>query len=767
MNIPERFINLPEDLVNSPGYPHIHEAPSYTTLAEAYNTSSIYLEEREFKLIRERGYSEGLITELKSHHERMDELLHFYGKEKRASGDETITHSQWIENTLINLNLPEKMLRNLLIAANYHDGVEDLEITFDQIKEWVGEGWEDVVYYVNMATKVKVQADANGKVSPENRKKAQELTQRKILNALIDNKTEAIFLKLADVAHNGLTEGFLPLSDKKILKAHAALDVYAPLADKLGWSEIAWIIKDTYYPIVGKDAESYNQLIERFNTEEVYLAMENEASSWSNFAIANNIPNYSAAIIQAKNSYLTFQQISQDYQDNTALYLPEMSIYVPDQEVLDWYSYLYQQYRQPDNSKVINPVQFSNEKRSIPLFIPIKDGNKELYFQLNICKESDLIKPILLFNKDIHLTSEQVTYANSQIEKISLYFQQLQLSETNSRRELSKETLKPETFIILYTPKGKKVLVPQGVTYAEAAYFIGPNLGNQSTAVEILNKDGEIIGQTSLTDTAESDLQIHFITDLNAFFTTARFDNFQTETALEGIQNGIADFLNKMTKDPDIAKQYLDGKIIPNLKQRILETQNDSEITVEESSRFIIEAEERGIKVIEELYKLIRGKSLDINIPHGFSQELLEKFGQDEKELLFQLGLIPLPVGNKNFKSAWQENTDDEESTLQSAQELVMRLIEFRESRAVMKITIGDRKRFLQTIGELIGEKELSVQIRDRAINTPQNLRLQEVELIFIEGDRNKILEIEEELKHLYQTDITINSTIPSEFQNS
>ena len=153
----------------------------------------------------------------------------FHKNQKRRSGEAYINHP--VEVALI-LAHDLHMDEDVICAALLHDTVEDTPATLGDLKELFGETVAELVDGVTKLTSIEVDSmDAK-----------QALNLRKMFLAM-SRDIRVVIIKLADRLHNMRTLAALP-PDRRTFKAHETMDVYAPLADRLGISSIKWELED-------------------------------------------------------------------------------------------------------------------------------------------------------------------------------------------------------------------------------------------------------------------------------------------------------------------------------------------------------------------------------------------------------------------------------------------------------------------------------------------------------------------------------------------
>jgi len=152
----------------------------------------------------------------------------------RRSGEPYITHPVGVALVLADLGLDDVTIA----AALLHDAVEDTELTQDQLEELFG---HEVASIVDGVTKL-------DRMEFESRLAQQAATMRKMLVAMA-NDIRVLLIKLADRLHNMRTIASLPEAKQSRI-ARETLDIYAPLAHRLGIGEIKWQLEDLAFAVL-------------------------------------------------------------------------------------------------------------------------------------------------------------------------------------------------------------------------------------------------------------------------------------------------------------------------------------------------------------------------------------------------------------------------------------------------------------------------------------------------------------------------------------
>ncbi|MCE5204396.1 MAG: bifunctional (p)ppGpp synthetase/guanosine-3',5'-bis(diphosphate) 3'-pyrophosphohydrolase [Coriobacteriales bacterium] len=209
---------------------------------------------------------EGIEAQLRSYNPHADtnelEEAYVFAAEKHAgqtrkSGEPFINHPLEVAMILASLHLDTATLQ----AALLHDVVEDSGVTLKEIRERFG---PEVASLVDGVTKL-------GRIKFSSLAEAQANNMRKMLIAMAKD-IRVILIKLADRLHNMRTLSALPL-EKQRAKAIETMEIYAPLAHRLGISQIKWELEDLafFYLEPRKFAQIERMVAESRAAREAYL----------------------------------------------------------------------------------------------------------------------------------------------------------------------------------------------------------------------------------------------------------------------------------------------------------------------------------------------------------------------------------------------------------------------------------------------------------------------------------------------------------------
>jgi GTP diphosphokinase / guanosine-3',5'-bis(diphosphate) 3'-diphosphatase len=148
--------------------------------------------------------------------------------QQRRSGEEFVNHPFGVAQILTELHLDEQTIA----AALLHDVVEDTEADLKAVREEFG---DDVARLVDGVTKLT-------RIQFQSREHAEAENYRKLIVAMAQD-VRVILIKLADRLHNLRTIEYLG-KQKQVQKAREALEIYAPLAHRLGIHALKWELED-------------------------------------------------------------------------------------------------------------------------------------------------------------------------------------------------------------------------------------------------------------------------------------------------------------------------------------------------------------------------------------------------------------------------------------------------------------------------------------------------------------------------------------------
>src|SRR3954447_588435 len=163
-----------------------------------------------------------------------DVALEAHSEQVRRSGELYISHPLGVARILADLGLDDVTIA----AALLHDAVEDTPLTKEQLEELFG---HEVASIVDGVTKL-------DRMQFDSKEAQQAATMRKMLVAMAKD-IRVLLIKLADRLHNMRTIASLPEA-KQLRIAQETLDIYAPLAHRLGIGDVKWQLEDLAFAVL-------------------------------------------------------------------------------------------------------------------------------------------------------------------------------------------------------------------------------------------------------------------------------------------------------------------------------------------------------------------------------------------------------------------------------------------------------------------------------------------------------------------------------------
>ena len=196
---------------------------------------------RIFSKAQPVGAVDRLIKTARMHHPKADVSIierayvtaeRAHRGQQRRSGEPYITHPVAVAQILADLGIGPKTLA----AALLHDTVEDTEYSLDLLRRDFG---DEIAMLVDGVTKLDKLKYGDS---------AQAETVRKMVVAM-SKDIRVLVIKLADRLHNARTWGFVP-AESASRKAQETLEIYAPLAHRLGIQTIKWELEDLSFAVL-------------------------------------------------------------------------------------------------------------------------------------------------------------------------------------------------------------------------------------------------------------------------------------------------------------------------------------------------------------------------------------------------------------------------------------------------------------------------------------------------------------------------------------
>ena len=395
---------------------------------------------------------------------------HYHRGQLRKSGDPYITHPLAVATILAELGMTEATL----CAALLHDTVEDTSYTIEQLTADFG---SEVAVMVDGVTKLDKIAYGDS---------AQAETIRKMVIAMAKD-IRVVVIKLADRLHNMRTLHFLR-PDKQTRIARDTLDIFAPLAHRLGMNAVKWELEDLSFSIL--QPKIYDEIVqlvaERAPQREAFLRKVTEQVN----------ADLKAARIRAtvtgrpKHYYSIYQKMVVRGRDFSDIYdLVGLRILVDNDK--DCYAAL-----------GVMHVRWNPLPGRFKDYIAIPKFN--MYQSLHTTVLGPDGKPVELQIRttEMHRRAEYGVAAHWKYKETARSGggDDTDLNWVRSLNDWQKETTDPEEFleslryeinsgeVYVYTPKGDVITLPTGATPVDFAYAIHTEVGQRCIGARVNNR---------------------------------------------------------------------------------------------------------------------------------------------------------------------------------------------------------------------------------------------------------------------------------------
>ncbi len=200
--------------------------------------------------------SEELINKVKEYNKFLDPdaltkaynfALDAHKKQKRDEGVPYINHPVAVANILSDLKLDSATITTGLL----HDTIEDTYATYQTIKEEFGQEVADLVEGVT-----KISVFENQAIVDQDKKIFTKAENFRKLIIATSKDIRVLLVKIADRLHNMRTIKYLKDDDKKIRKAQETMEIYAPLADRMGMNRIRDELEDLSFEVLNNEART-------------------------------------------------------------------------------------------------------------------------------------------------------------------------------------------------------------------------------------------------------------------------------------------------------------------------------------------------------------------------------------------------------------------------------------------------------------------------------------------------------------------------------
>ena len=435
---------------------------------------------------------EDVIQMAKSHNRKSDSKLiksaydyavANHGDQKRKSGEPYIIHPIQVAYILADLGLDDETI----CAALMHDLVEDTEVTIKDISEKFS---PEIAEMVNGVTKL-------GKINYISQEEQQVENYRKMFLAM-GKDIRVILIKLSDRLHNMRTLKYLS-RDRQIANAKETIELYAPLANRLGVYSLKWELEDLSFKYLYP--EEYREIVEGIDKKrEERLKFIDEIID----EIKVNLKKeHIVAEVngRAKHLYSIYRKMQRDNKNLDQIYdLFALRILV--NSVKDCYAALgivHELYtpmpgRFKDYISVPKPNMYQSlhttliGKNGTPFEVQIRTYNMHRVAEFGIAAHWAYKEQSFLKGKkaNVKVSEDKLSWLRESLE-----WQKDMQDPQEFMNTLKTELIEDEVYV--FTPKGEIKTLPKGSTPIDFAYLIHAEIGNKMVGCKINSKMMPII----------------------------------------------------------------------------------------------------------------------------------------------------------------------------------------------------------------------------------------------------------------------------------
>ena len=406
--------------------------------------------------------------------------------QRRLSGEEYVNHPLEVAMILADLRLDAATIA----AALLHDTVEDTDVTLRQLNEEFG---QEVSRLVEGVTKL-------SRISFRSEQQQQAENIRKMLMAMAED-IRVVLIKLADRLHNMRTLDFLPETKRRKI-ARETLDIYAPLAHRLGIGQIKWELEDLAFRHL--DPDSYQEVagrLARKRTEREVLVSDLReilARELEKIGIEAEITG------RPKHIYSIWQKMTRDQKDFSEIY-DLLAIRVQVQSVKDCYGVLgivHSLWKPlPGRFKDYIAMPKSNDYQSLHTSVISPSGDP-----IEIQIRTHEMHSIAEYGVAAHWVYKEGDGAQTRFDNRPGWLRLLMEWQREVQdAESFVDAVKVDLFqdeVFVFTPRGDVLDLPAGSTPVDFAYrvhtevghrCIGAKVNGRMVALEYRLQNGEIV----------------------------------------------------------------------------------------------------------------------------------------------------------------------------------------------------------------------------------------------------------------------------------
>ena len=478
-----------------------------------------------------------------------------HADQKRKDGSPYIIHPLAVAEVVVEMGLDQ----DAILGALLHDCIEDTDASYEEIAKLFGENVAELVEGVTKLTRANFSSTEQEQME----------NLRKMFMAM-SKDIRVVLIKIADRLHNMRTMQYQTPA-KQISKCRETMDIYAPLAHRLGMQKIKWELEDIALRYL--DPTDYNNILD-------YLSAHKEQDEAFMRTIQDKIQERLTRVGIQNTAYGRIKHVYSIYRK---MQTQGKSI----DELYDIYAFRVIVDSIPDCYNVLGHIHdlFNLVPGRFKDYISTPKPNMYQSLHTTVIGSQGIPFEVQIRTWEMHETAEYGIAAHWKYkqgtgagdEKDFEWVRRLLESQQDADAEEYVQSLKIDMFddeVFVFTPKGRIVSLPAGSTPIDFAYAIHSGVGNAMIGAKVNNricsidatlKNGDIV--EVLTSKAAKGPSRDWLNICKSNQARTKIKQwFKKEKREENVMHGRSSFESEMkrvglplsiTIDPEISKQLL------------------------------------------------------------------------------------------------------------------------------------------------------------------------------------------------------------------
>ena len=396
--------------------------------------------------------------------------LNAHKNQKRDAGEPFIIHPIAVADILTDLRLDSATITTGLL----HDTIEDTKATYKTVEKEFGKEIADLVDGVTKISQLEGKVISSSKA--ENFRKLILATSKDI---------RVLLVKLADRLHNMRTLSSVPNLQKRIKKAKETMEIYAPLADRMGMNSIRDELEDLSFQKLNPEAR--NLVVERLSTNKKNRENSFKEISKKFIKVLKNSGVNATIVGREKTPFSIWRKMQ-----SKRVSLEQLTDIIGFRVIVDDVDACYKALGLFHTNWSTIPGRFKdyistpkiNSYKSIHTSV-IGPNNERIEIQIRTQQMHDFAERGIASHW-VYKSSEKVSHLA--LKEYDWLRDLVEIMEKEKNTEHSLEYTKLQMFqdnVFCFTPKGEVIKLPRGATPIDFAYAVHTKIGDRLTSCEI------------------------------------------------------------------------------------------------------------------------------------------------------------------------------------------------------------------------------------------------------------------------------------------